>query len=89
MIPRYDTWKTTPPEEQDCVEKKINGSGYTEIGTLKFVPEEDAFDYALEQCVERVPKGFRDIEWTQEFREMLVEWFYSGNWIREDGRGTD
>ncbi len=82
MIPGYDTWKTTPPEERDRVEEKLNGPGYTEIGTLKFIPEEDAFDYALEQCVESVPQGFHQIEWTEEFKEMLVEWFYS-NWIRE------
>ena len=84
MVPGYDEWKTTPPEEQDRVEEKLNGPGYTEIVTLNFVPEEDAFDYALEQCVESAPQGFRDIEWTQKFREMLVEWFYSGNWIKED-----
>lgn len=40
-----------------------------------------AYDYALERCL----KGTEDDQ--REFREMLVEWFYSGNWIEgeEDG----
>ena len=49
-----------------------------------FVPEEDAFEYALEQCVETVPDSFFGIRWTEEFKEMLVEWFYSGHWISEE-----
>lgn len=42
------------------------------------VEEEQAFDYALERCL------FGTQEDRKEFREMLVEWFYSGNWIEED-----
>lgn len=59
-------------------------SGYTQMGTGVFVHEEDAFDYALEQCFEVVPNFVHRLEWTEEFKEMLVEWFYSGNWIKED-----
>lgn len=84
MIKEYDAWKTAIPEEADCVEKRLSGSGYVEIGTLNFVSEEDAFDYAIENIVNIVPPGFHEIEWTEEFKEMLVEWFYSGNWIKED-----
>lgn len=62
----------------------LSGPGYKEMGTGNFVPEESAFDYAIEQCAETVPQEFHKIRWTQEFKEMLVEWFYSGNWIKEE-----
>lgn len=65
------------------IKEKLNGAGYKEMGTGVFVPEEDAFDYAIEHCA-IVPFMVQGIEWTQEFMEMLVEWFYSGNWIKED-----
>lgn len=66
------------------ITERLNGSGYKQLGAGVFVPEEDAFEYALEQCVEIVPEGLSGIVWTEEFREMLVEWFYSGNWVKED-----
>lgn len=47
-----------------------------EEGTI--VTEEEAFDYALERCLHGTPQD------RQEFREMLVEWFYSGNWIEKE-----
>ena len=72
-------WPDTPPE----VKEKLSEPGYREIGTGAFVPEEYAFDYAIERCV-TVPFMVVGIEWTQEFKEMLVEWFYSGNWVKED-----
>lgn len=45
----------------------------------KIIEEDQAFDYALERCL----KG--PLEDQKEFREMLVEWFYSGNWIKKEG----
>lgn len=64
--------------EKPCeVKEKLNGPGYSEIGTGNFVPEEDAFDYALERCLHGTEE---DKQW---FREMLIEGFYS-NWIKED-----
>ena len=42
----------------------------------KMIEEDEAFDYALERCL----KG--TLEDQKEFKEMLVEWFYSGNWIK-------
>jgi len=71
-------WPEEPPE----AEEKLHSPGYKEIGTGTFVPEEDAFDYALEQCLEAVPAGIREAKWADEFREMLAEWFYS-NWVKE------
>lgn len=54
-------------------------SGYTgvgpEVGT--FVSVNVAFEYALERCLNGAPED------KEEFKEMLVEWFFSGNWIKE------
>lgn len=61
-------WKE-PPE----VAEKLRGPGYSEIGTGVFVPEEDAYDYAMER-----------ISLDEELKQEFVEWFYSGNWIKED-----
>lgn len=44
----------------------------------KVVTEDQAFDYALERSLHGTLQDQR------EFRELLVEWFYSGNWIKED-----
>lgn len=64
-------WPDAPAEGKE----KLNGAGYKEIGTEIFVPEEDAYDYALE----RISHG------TDAEKREFVEWFYLGNWIREDG----
>lgn len=55
-------------------------AGYIGIGSEEgtFVPTEDAYAYALEKCL----SGTMDE--TKEFREMLMEWYYSGNWIKAE-----
>ena len=55
--------------------------GYLGIGPEEgtFIPEEDAFAYALERCQTGTE------EEVKEFREMLVDWYYSGNWIKTEG----
>lgn len=47
----------------------------------KQVDDEDAYDYALDRCLHGSEQDKKD------FREMLVEWYFSGDWIRrnEDG----
>jgi len=52
--------------------------GYEGIGQEAgtFVKKENAYSYALE----RSTKG--TMEDMEAFKDMLVEWFYSGNWIR-------
>lgn len=65
-------------------ESNLNGAGWKNLFTKDFVADEDAFDYAIERCVEVVPEGFWKIKWTEEFKETIVEWFYSNNWIKED-----
>lgn len=43
-----------------------------------FITHEEAYAYALERC----QNG--NEEEVKEFKEMLVEWFYSGNWIKTE-----
>lgn len=52
---------------------------YRGIGPEKgeAVPGEEAYDYALDRCL----NGYEH----KEFKEMLVEWYFSGNWIKEEG----
>lgn len=58
--------------------EKFNEPGYLETKTGNFVSEEDAFDYALERCLNGTEED------KQEFKEMLVEWYFSGgNWKKE------
>ena len=58
----------------------------------KRVEEEDAFGYAMERCtsdcIDDFCKEFADqvlitINDVKDFREKVVEWFYSGNWVKE------
>ena len=65
-------------DKRQEVKEKLSGPGYLEIGTGNFVPEEDAFCYALERCLNGTDED------RKEFKEMLVEWFYSGNWVKEE-----
>lgn len=55
-------------------------AGYIGIGPEEgiFVPAEDAYAYAIERCLSGT------VDETKEFREMLVEWYYSGNWIKKE-----
>ena len=60
------------------VEEVLSQKGYHELGTNVFVPEEDAYEYAFDRCM----NGSEEEQ--KEFKEMLVEWFYSGNWVKEE-----
>lgn len=57
-----------------------NEAGYIGIGPEEgtFVPEQMAYTYAMERCQTGTE------EEVKEFREMLVEWYYSGNWIKAE-----
>lgn len=62
--------------------EELDAGGYLNVDRGVFVPENGAFDYAIEQCVES--GSLRDIKWTSEFMDMLIEWFYSSSeWIEE------
>ena len=65
-------------EKYSNVEEVVKQKGYHEMGTHVFVPEEEAYEYALDRCLNGT-----EIE-QAEFKEMLVAWFYSGNWIKEE-----
>lgn len=67
-------WEFNAPQE---VKEKLNGKGFHEIGTGVFVPESEAYEYALEQCLHGSEEDIK------EFKEMLVEWYFSGNWVKE------
>ena len=52
--------------------------GYVALGrSNEFIPEEDAFEYALDRCM----NGSEEEK--EEFKKELVEWFFSGNWVKE------
>lgn len=62
------------PEE---VREKLKEPGYHQMGTGNFVPESEAYEYAIEQCLHGSEEDIK------EFKEMLVGWYFSGNWIKE------
>lgn len=69
-------WPKPIPEE---VRELLSESGYHEDRTNTFVPDSQAYEYALERCLH----GSEDD--IKEFKEMLVDWFYSGgDWRREE-----
>ena len=45
------------------------------------VPVSDALSYAMERCGVRPSAAPADPRDRDEFNLMLVDWFYSGNWI--------
>lgn len=44
----------------------------------KRVDDEDAYEYALDRCLNGSDQD------KKEFREMLIEWYFSGDWIRRN-----
>lgn len=52
----------------------------------KIIAEENALSYAMKCC--GIVKGGHGPDWS-EFSDMLIDWFYSGNWLKEEsGRET-
>ena len=66
-----------PGNVSDEVREKLTEPGYHQMGTGNFVPESEAYEYALEQCLHGSEEDIK------EFKEMLVEWYFSGNWVKE------
>lgn len=56
--------------------------GYVTIDGSEFVSDENALRYVLEKC------GVKVFDITapdaEEFKAMIVEWYFSGNWVRVD-----
>lgn len=63
-------WGILEPER---AEENRCGAGWEEIGTGNFVPEEEAYAYAL-----------KEISLDEGLKQEFVHWFFSGNWIKED-----
>jgi hypothetical protein len=69
-------WAFLAPKE---VAEKLKEKGYHENSTGNFVPESKAYEYALERSLHGSEQDVKD------FKEMLVEWFYSGgDWRKEE-----
>lgn len=56
----------------------LKQSGYCNIFSREFVHESEAYEYALQHSL------YGSDEEQKEFKDMLVEWFYSGNWIKDE-----
>lgn len=66
----------------NTIEEVLSEKGYHNIKTNDFVPEKDAFDHALWDCTNGNEEMQR--EFKKEFEKILVEWYFSGNWIKEE-----
>ncbi len=58
----------------------------------KYIEAEDALDYAMERCGIRPSAAPADMQDRDEFNRMLVEWYFSGNWLpmeQEDGQEVE
>lgn len=67
-------WEFLEKQEPEVLKE----SGYHKYGKAIFVPDKEAYEYALDQCL------YGAEEEQAEFKKMLVEWYYSGNdWRRE------
>ena len=61
---------------------KPDGAGYRGIGPNagKFVPADEALEYALEQCGVSIIMVDIEAPEADEFLSMVEEWFFSGGW---------
>ena len=65
--------------EKNSVEEVLTSTGYHKVGTNEFVPDSEAYGYALDQCLNGSEEDVK------EFKAMLVDWYYSGGaWRREE-----
>ena len=53
--------------------------GYEQIKGNKFVTAEDALDHVLKECGLAIVNP--DAPDAEEVKAMLVEWYFSGNWV--------
>lgn len=66
---------------------KPDGAGYRGIGPNagKFVPEDEALEYALEQCGVSIIMADKDAPEAEEFLRMVEEWYFDGSWTFVNG----
>ncbi|MCI9245615.1 MAG: hypothetical protein HFJ30_00435 [Clostridia bacterium] len=56
---------------------------YIHITTNETIEEDEALDYAMKKCGLQFTDNYNSQE-REEFKEMFIEWFFSGNYIEED-----
>ena len=62
--------------------------GYRSFCVNEFVPLDEAFEYAINKCLNGTKEDREAFK--QEFgddtsqEEDIVEWFFSGNWVKEE-----
>ena len=56
--------------------------GYESMDGREFVRDEDALDYVLKQGGLAFVND--DAPEAEAFKKELVEWYFSGNWVRVD-----
>ena len=66
---------------------KPDGAGYRGIGPNagKFVPADEALEYALEQCGVSIIMVDKDAPESEEFLHMVEEWYFDGGWTFVNG----
>jgi hypothetical protein len=64
--------------------------GYRSFCGNEFVPLDEAFEYAIDKCIngieadrEAFAREFKG-EFKEESKDDIVEWFFSGNWVKEE-----
>lgn len=65
--------------EREKIENILAEKGYHNYKTNEFVADDEAYEYVLDQCL----NGSETDQ--KEFREMLVEWYFSGGDWRKEG----
>lgn len=55
------------------IKEKLMGPGYRESATGAFVPEEDAYDFAIQA-----------INQNDDLKKELVYWFFFNDFVKED-----
>ena len=66
-------WRDRERCPDKTIEEKLDGPGWEDMDNGVFVPAEDSYEYALER-----------ISLDEELKQEFVEWFYSGNWVKEE-----
>ena len=55
---------------------------YIHITTNETIEEEEALDYAMKKCGLQFTDNYNSQE-REEFKEMFINWYFSGNYIGE------
>ena len=66
-------WRDRERCPDKTIEEKLDGPGWEDMDNGVFVPAEDGYEYALERT-----------SLDEELKQEFVEWFYSGNWVKEE-----